>query len=69
MAAKETSIIDENKKPIKESEIIISIKLPASEAIRLVGQIYGQIGDIGYVSGESKEQYKKHFTSEEESST
>lgn len=73
MAAKETTIIDKDaiRKPIKETEITISIdipgnkglihiKIPESNAVKIVGQIYGQIGELGFVSQDSKEQYKKY---------
>ena len=74
MALNETSIID-NQGPIKEVEINITITLPdnkglmaikigASEAIRIANQIYGQIGEIGFVSRGSQAEYKKHFANQ-----
>lgn len=82
MAAKETTIIEKDhiRKPIEETEITISIelpnnkglfhvKIPASAAIKVVGQIYGQIGEIGIVRRDSKEQSKKYCTDKKESTT
>lgn len=81
MAAKETTIIEKDhiRKPIEETEITISIelpnnkglfhvKIPASAAIKVVGQIYGQIGEVGIVSRDGQEQHKKYCADKEKGS-
>lgn len=47
-----------------DPEILISIKMPLSQAMSLIGQITGQAGSL-YVSPESQKQYIKHFAKED----
>jgi len=69
MSLKETEIIEPDERIKKNpGKILLSIEVSRDEAIRIIGQLSGQIG-IDYVSRESQEQHSKHFAGQEKGTT